>query len=156
MTASPITLRAATVADMAAVGDIDARITGTAKPQYGAEMFERFGRRDDRFFLLAEADDGVAGYVAGEVRAWEFGSPPCGWVFVIGVDPAARGRKVATLLFQALCKAMESRGVDTIRTMIACDDELNMAFFRAQGMMGGPFIELEMPLSQRGEWERDE
>jgi hypothetical protein len=30
--------------------------------------------------------------------------------------------------------------------MIAREDQLNMSFFRAQGMMGGPFIELEKPL----------
>ncbi len=40
-------------------------------------------------------------------------------------------------------------GVDTLRTMLARDDDLNMAFFRSQGMMGGPFVQLEMPLDPR-------
>ncbi len=31
--------------------------------------------------------------------------------------------------------------------MLARDDALNMAFFRSQGMMGGPFIQLEMGLA---------
>ncbi len=30
---------------------------------------------------------------------------------------------------------------------LARDDALNMAFFRSQGMMGGPFIQLEMGLA---------
>ena len=30
--------------------------------------------------------------------------------------------------------------------MVAREDNLNMSFFRAQGMMAGPFIELEMPV----------
>jgi hypothetical protein len=33
--------------------------------------------------------------------------------------------------------------------MLARGDELNMAFFRSQGMMGGPFIQLEMPVDRR-------
>ncbi len=33
--------------------------------------------------------------------------------------------------------------------MLARDDYLNMAFFRSQGMMGGPFVQLEMPLDPR-------
>ena len=45
-----------------------------------------------------------------------------------------------------LRRARAQTGVDTVRTMLARNDELNMAFFRSQGMMGGPFIQLEMPL----------
>ena len=33
--------------------------------------------------------------------------------------------------------------------MLARDDDLNMVFFRSQGMMGGPFVQLEMPLDPR-------
>jgi len=137
--------------DMAAVSGIDARITGDAKPAYWTEMFERFGNRDDRYFLLAEDAAGtVLGYIAGEVRAWEFGSPPCGWVFAIGVDPDARVGKVGTQLFDAISARMKAAGVDTVRTMIARDDELIMAFFRSQGMMAGPFVQLEMSVD--GGW----
>ncbi len=151
-----LNIRPAEPEDMAAVMTIDARITGEEKPAYWTELFERFGRRDDRYFLLAETEQGVVGYVVGEVRAWEFGSPPCGWVFAVGVDPEVRVRKIGTRLFHALCDALQARGIDTIRTMTARDDGLNMAFFRSQGMMGGPFIELEMPLADRAAWERDE
>ena len=39
---------------------------------------------------------------------------------------------------------MKDDGVQIVRTMIAREDNLNMSFFRSQGMMAGPFIELEM------------
>jgi ribosomal protein S18 acetylase RimI-like enzyme len=152
-TENDLSIRPARPDDMATVMAIDARITGEEKLAYWSEMFERFGRRDDRYFLLAETDRRVVGYVVGEVRAWEFGSPPCGWVFAVGVDPSMRTRKIGTRLFQALCDALQARGIDIIRTMTARDDELNMAFFRSQGMMGGPFIELEMPLAERQNWQ---
>ncbi len=145
-----LVVRAAVVEDIAAVADLDSRITGLSKPAYWRSMFERYGKRTDRFFLVA--DDGsehLLGFIIGEVRAWEFGSPPSGWIFALGVHPDCRLRKVGSRLFEAICECLAATGVDTVRTMLARDDELNMAFFRSQGMMGGPFIQLEMPLSVR-------
>ena len=76
------------------------------------------------------------------------GSPPSGWIFALEVEPDVRLRKVGTRLFDAICAHLAGTGVDTVRTMLARDDELNMAFFRSQGMMAGPFIELEMPVDR--------
>ncbi|HHB80638.1 MAG TPA: GNAT family N-acetyltransferase, partial [Aliiroseovarius sp.] len=69
-------IRRATEDDLAAVVDLDARVTGQSKPEYWADIFERFGtrRQDERFFLVAEGDAHIAGLIAGEVRGWEFGS----------------------------------------------------------------------------------
>ena len=142
-----LSIRAAVAADIAAVSLLDSRITGITKSDYWTDMFERYGKRPDRFFLIAEeAGGGIIGFIIGEVRAWEFGSPPSGWIFALGVDPEARLKKIGSRLFQAICVDLAATGVDTVRTMLARDDELNMAFFRSQGMMGGPFIQLEMSL----------
>jgi GNAT superfamily N-acetyltransferase len=88
----------------------------------------------------------VRGFIIGEVRAWEFGSPPCGWIFALGVDPDCRLQGIGTQLFNAICQCFREAGVDTVRTMLAVDDRLNLSFFRSQGLMGGPFIQLELPL----------
>ncbi len=145
--AGDLVIRAAAVADVPAVTRLDSRITGITKADYWADMFERYGKRPNRFFLIAEGEDaGVIGFIIGEVRAWEFGSPPSGWIFALGVDPMARLNKIGSRLFEAMCGCLAESGVDTVRTMLARDDELNMAFFRSQGMMGGPFIQLEMSL----------
>ena len=140
------TVRAAEATDIAAVCGLDGRITGLAKPDYWRRTFDRYGARPDRYFLIAEAGGRVLGFIIGEVRAWEFGSPPSGWIFAIGVDPEHRLKKVGSRLFAAICRRMGGDGVKTVRTMLARDDALNMAFFRSQGMMGGPFIQLEMGL----------
>lgn len=145
-----LVVREAAAEDVAAVAALDSRITGLSKPTYWLNMFERYGKRANRFFLIA--DDGsehLLGFILGEVRAWEFGSPPSGWIFALGVDPDYRLSKIGSQLFDAICDCLAATGVDTVRTMLARDDELNMAFFRSQGMMGGPFIQLEMPLSVR-------
>jgi GNAT superfamily N-acetyltransferase len=100
----------------------------------------------------------VAGFVIGEVRDWEFGSPPCGWVFGIDVRPGMRLAGVGTSLLAAICERFRRSGVQTVRTMLARDNTLVLSFFRSQGMMAGPFIPLEMDLgnddaaaAQRGE-----
>ena len=45
-----------------------------------------------------------------------------------------------------MCEVLKADGADSVRTMVGRDDQLNMSFFRSQGMMAGPFIELEKPL----------
>jgi ribosomal protein S18 acetylase RimI-like enzyme len=75
-------------------------------------------------------------------------------VFAIGVDPDAREEGVGTRLFQAITTRMKADGMKMVRTMLARDDALNMAFFRSQGMRGGTFIQLEMPLDGTGEERR--
>jgi len=130
--------------DLAQVVDIDARITGLRKPRYWAEILRRYGgRKPQRFFFIAETQARVEGYIVGEIRDWEFGSPPCGWVFGLGVRPDARLHGTGTLLLEAICAAFRPAGVDKVRTLLARDNSLVLAFFRSQGMMAAPFIALE-------------
>jgi len=150
---SEVVVRGAKAADIAAITQLDKRITSLAKPEYWEDMFKRYGNRENRYFLVAEGEgQNVVGFIIGEIRAWEFGSPPTGWIFAMAVDPAVRLRKIGSRLFEAITARLAENGADTVRTMLARDDQLNMAFFRSQGMMGGPFIQLEMPLQgSRGE-----
>ena len=86
------------------------------------------------------------GFIIGEVRAWEFGSQPCGWVFAEGVSPDARLAGVGTALFNAIRQRFGKTGVTKIRTMISRTNHLMMAFFRSQGMMAGHYLQMEMDL----------
>ena len=144
-------IRDAVAADIARVAALDETITGMAKPDYWEDIYRRFGGRDGRYLLIAEAASGSGpddflGFIVGEVRSWEFGSPPGGWVLTLGVRPDNRVQGIGTRLFDAVCARLRAAGVTKVRTMIARDDMLNMSFFRAQGLMAGSFIELEMPL----------
>jgi ribosomal protein S18 acetylase RimI-like enzyme len=142
-----VTVRAARPSDLAAVVTLDAADTGQAKPAYWKSRFEWYaGRRPDRFFLVAESPEGLRGFIVGEIRAWEFGSPPSGWIFAIGVSPEKRLRGLGSLLFEEMCVRFRKAGVQQVRTMLAKDDRLIMSFFRSQGMMAGPFIQLEKEL----------
>ena len=140
-------IRGARRRDLAQVVEIDARITGLRKPAYWAGILRRYGGRDPgRFFLVFVQKEEVQGYVVGEVRDWEFGSPPCGWVFGIGVRTETRLRGTGTRLLEEICAAFRRRKVEKVRTLLARDNALVLAFFRSQGMMAAPFIALERDL----------
>ena len=99
-----------------------------------------------RRFLVALSGGRVVGYIIGEVRDWEFGSPPCGWVFAISVDPQARLAGVGTRLLEAMSTVFRRAGVTKLRTLLARDNTLILSFFRAQGLMAGPLMSLERDL----------
>jgi ribosomal protein S18 acetylase RimI-like enzyme len=134
-------IRPARAADLAQVVAIDAAITGVRKARYWAGVRRRYPD-----FLVAESGGRVEGYIVGEVRDWEFGSPPVGWVFGIGVRPGSRLAGVGASLLAALCDAFRRRGVATVRTLLPRDNPLVLAFFRSQGMMAAPVIPLEKAL----------
>jgi GNAT superfamily N-acetyltransferase len=132
---------------------LDARVTKLAKADYWNDVYRRYGKRrlHERFFLVAEnrvgrANTRVAGFIIGEIRAWEFGSTPCGWVFALSVEPEMRLRNVATALFEAIANEFKKAGVVKMRTMVARDARLPLMFFRGEGMMAGPYIQLEKDL----------
>ena len=103
-----LAIRPAQAPDLPAISSLDARLTGADKPDYWREMLG-----PDRHFLVAETGKGaLAGFIAGEVRAWEFGQPAAGWVFAIQVDPKTRLKGVGTALFEALAARFKAQGVD--------------------------------------------
>jgi len=152
--AAPAAVRVRNVraGDLEDVAAIDLEITRLPKPGYWAEIYRRYGsgRRQQRFFLVAEAAGRIEGFVIGEVRDWEFGSPRCGWVFAINVRPKARLAGIGSRLLEAVCDGFRRLGVTKVRTMLARDNQLILSFFRSQGLMAAPFIPLEIDLDPAG------
>lgn len=147
-------IRAAEPRDAEALIRLDEQVTGTRKMEYWHDLFERVAARPpaDLFIFLAEGGDATAGnghvlgFVIGEVRAWEFGSTKCGWVFAIAVDPAARESGVGEALLAHISESFRAVGVNTVRTMISRENHLLMSFFRGEGMTAGPYLQLEKEL----------
>jgi L-amino acid N-acyltransferase YncA len=144
----PVQIRPVRRADLDAVIQIDSMVTGIEKLDYWNSLYHRYADAvaTGQHFLVATRDDEVIGFVIGEVRDWEFGSPPCGWVFAIDVRPDARLGGTATQLLKVICDGFTKAGVNKVRTMLARDNALILSFFRSQGMMIAPFIPLEMDL----------
>ena len=146
--ADSIVVRPVRRGDLAQIIAIDATVTGLEKRDYWLSIYRRYGNSGqvERQFLVADAGERVVGFVIGEVRDWEFGSPPCGWVFAIDVKPDSRQAGIGTRLLDAICASFRRAGVRKVRTMLGRDNTLILSFFRSQGMMAGPFIPLEMDL----------
>ncbi len=140
-----VTIRNAILTDLDAL--IDLGLVGVAeeKPVYWRGIFDSYitADSDDGFFLVAEIAGEVIGFIVGEVRAWEFGSPPCGWVFALGVSPQNRELGVGQLMLDEMCRRLKDAGVTTLRTMVDREDKLTLSFFRSQGLRTGRYIELE-------------
>lgn len=134
-------------ADLPAMARLDEDVTGTAKPDYWRRLFQETRGEESRYVFVAEHQGRLAGFIIGGVRAWEFGSEPCGWVFTISVRGDYREHGLASALFATLCEAFRVAGVRKMRTMVRRDNHLIMAFFRSQGMMAGPFLQLEKELT---------
>jgi ribosomal protein S18 acetylase RimI-like enzyme len=96
------------------------------------------------FGLGAFSGPALVGYIVGEVRAFEFGSDPAGWIVEIGVAPDREDDGIGSSLREAAVARFRSMGVTSIRTMVRRDDVRVMRFFRSAGFHLGPYLELEM------------
>ena len=140
-------IRLAAESDLPAIKTIDEHGRKDADPHYWQEMFARYGDdKDKQLFLVCEQDTKIVGFIIGEVRDWEFGSRPCGWVFALGVRADFRLSNVATRLYLAMCAFFKRAGVGKVRTMVARHNNAVHSFFRSQGMMAGPYVQLEKDL----------
>ena len=137
--------------DMAAVTDLDERITGLAKPAHWLELYKRQkkpGQAPGIFLVATDTDAGerLLGFIVGEIRAWEFGSAPSGWVYTLSVEPDSRLLGVGEALLESIAGEFRKAGVGKMRTMVTRDNLLPMLFFRGEGMMAGPYTQLEKDL----------
>jgi ribosomal protein S18 acetylase RimI-like enzyme len=138
--------------DLDDVVRIDALHTGQRKPEYWQRVFGDFfngGRDQPRVGLAAEAGGVVQGYLLGEVRAFEFGSEACGWVFAVGVDQSSLRGGIASSLLAEACRQFSSAGITRVRTMVRRNDVPVLSFFRSNGFVGGSFVQLELDLGDR-------
>lgn len=135
--------------DLAEVIRIDALHTGRQNPGYWKGVFKRFLQESDgtpRVGLCAEGERGLVAFLFGEVRAFEFGSDTCGWIFAVGVDPAHLREGLASELLAEACRRFRKAGVERVRTMVGRGNVPILSFFRSNGFVGGSFVQLELDL----------
>jgi len=140
-----VSIRNAIPSDLETIIALDEVGPEEEKPAYWRGIFDHYvkGGKKDRIFLVAEIGGEVVGFISGEIRAWEFGSPPCGWVFALAVSPKTRGIGIAQRMFEEICKRLKQGRVTTVRTMVDRSNKTTLSFFRSQGLRSGRYIELE-------------
>jgi ribosomal protein S18 acetylase RimI-like enzyme len=143
-----VTIRKALANDFDVVIALDLDGVTEEKPIYWRGIFDRYVTidRDGGFFLVAEIRGEVVGFIVGEIRAWEFGSPPCGWVFALSVSTEHREIGVGQIMLQEMCQRLKKAGITTVRTMVDRENRLTLSFFRSQGLRTGRYVELEKSL----------
>ena len=62
-------------------------------------------------------------------------------------DLASGTTLIGTELFEAIVTRFKAKGVTRVRTLVDRKDHLILSFFRAQGMVAGPSLQLDMDLS---------
>lgn len=133
--------------DLADVVRIDAIHTGAEQRPYWTRIFREFlapAPDRERVALAAEMDGELAGFLLADVRAFEFGSEPCGWILEVGVDPGVARRGIASTLLAEAVRRLRESGVTKVRTMVRRNNIPVLTFFRTNGFAGGPYVQLEL------------
>lgn len=132
--------------DLADVVALDALLTQENKASYWDVVFARFLSEENSIGLAVVGETGLEGYLFGEVRALEFGSEACGWIFALGVRPDTTRRGRASALLDEARRRFAALGVRALRTMVLRNDVPFLSLFRSQGFVGGPFVQLELDM----------
>lgn len=147
-----VSIRPLSTDDLPDVVRIDASHTGRPNPGYWRGKLSSYlgdGGPAGSVGLAAVVDGRLAGYLLGEVRDFEFGSEPCGWIFAIGVDTADQRAGLGARLLREARRLFATADVRTVRTMVRRDDVPLLSFFRASGFALGPFVQMETDLMER-------
>jgi ribosomal protein S18 acetylase RimI-like enzyme len=132
--------------DLDDVVRVDAIHTGAEQRPYWVRLFRDFvepGHESQKVALAAEFNGGFAGFLLADVRAFEFGSEPCGWIMEVGIDPAFLRLGLASDLLDEAVAQLKHAGVTTVRTMVRRNNIPVLTFFRTNGFIGGPYLQLE-------------
>ena len=143
-----LNVRSLKVTDLEEVIALDALLTGSSKPGYFQDIYSRFVKEKNCIGLGVEAEGNLLGYLLGEVRAFEFGSDACGWIFALGVRPDSARQGAASALVAEARRRFRRLGVRSLRTMVQRTDVPFLSLFRQQGFVGGPFVQLELDITE--------
>jgi GNAT superfamily N-acetyltransferase len=145
MTRASVTVRAIEPSDLAAVVAIDEKLTGQARKDYWRTRFDIAALRPPWMSSVAEMDGRVVGFLFAWVGESEFGiAGPTGWIDLIGVDPAYRGRGVGEALVDRFVDgARELRAIQKVATLIDLAQADIREFFVRRGFRHGPMVQLE-------------
>lgn len=130
-----IPVRAMKETDLAALVEIDRRITSRERGDYfDCKLEEALFESDVRVSLVAELDGGPVGYVMARVDFGEFGLfEPAAVLDTIGVDPDYQGRGVGRALLSQLLINLRTLRVEFIRTELGWRDHALLAFLDHSG-----------------------
>ncbi len=135
--------------DLAAIVEIEDRVTGIARMAYWEKRIEiSEAIRPHWTSLVAELDNRVVGFLFGRAGELEFGLPgTVAWIETIGVDLAYRRRGVAEALVDQFASSAEDHGIKTIFTLMNTNQAELQHFFSSLGFVHGKMIHYQKDLA---------
>lgn len=141
-------IRPVEMPDLADIVRIDERLSGQTRKDYWQTRLEIAALRPPWMSLVAEADGRLVGFLFGWVGESEFGiAGKVGWIDMIGLDPAYRGRGIARALVDRFVAAgRELRAIHKVATLIDLGQTDVREFFLRLGLSHGPMVQMEKPV----------
>lgn len=140
-------IRVMKATDVDALAAIDAKITGTARPEYYAHKLELANLHDAQInaSLVAEAEGRAIGFLLGTLFLGEFGVPEASAIIdTVGVDPAYQDRGVGGALVEQFRSNMRAAGVEKVYTLVDWTDLGLLKFFAHAGFTPSQRLNLEL------------
>ena len=137
-------VRSMTRDDLAAIVEIDRRITGRSRPAYYArKLDEAFTESAVQMSLVVEIDGHAVGFVMARVDGGEFGhAEPEAVMDTIGVDPRRGHQGVASALLSQLMANLAALRTETVRTEVGWNHFGLLSFLDRMGF--GPHRRLAL------------
>ena len=147
MPAYAIAIRPLESSDLDTVVGIDEKLSGHTRKTYWRTRLDIAALRPPWMALAAEMDGRVVGFLFGWIGESEFGiAERTGWIDLIGVDPAYRGRGVGqALVARFVACGQELRAIGKVATLIDLSQADVREFFTSLGFRHGPMVQMEMP-----------
>jgi GNAT superfamily N-acetyltransferase len=148
MSRTSVTVRSVEPSDLDAILRIDEKLTAQTRKDYWRTRLDIAALRPPWMSSVAELDGRLVGFLFGWVGESEFGiAGPTGWIDMIGVDPAYRGRKVGQALVERFVQGgQELRAIQKVATLIDLAQADVREFFTRLGFHHGPMIHMEKPV----------
>jgi GNAT superfamily N-acetyltransferase len=145
MSRMDVVVRPLEPSDVDSIMAIDEKLSGQTRKDYWRRRLEIASLRPPWMSVVAETDGRLVGFLFGWVGESEFGIPQStGWVDLIGVDPAYRGRGVARALLDRFVQSgRELRALERVATLIDLGQVDIREFFLRQGFQPGRMVQLE-------------
>jgi ribosomal protein S18 acetylase RimI-like enzyme len=136
-------------ADLDAVIQLDAKITGRQRSEYfKLKLKENLADTGIKVSLAAELEDIFVGYLLARVYYGEFGMmEPAAVLDSLGVHPDFQHRGAGSALIRQLRTDLGALGVGRLQTEVSWEDSDVLGFFKHEGFRPAPRLCLDLDLN---------